>query len=202
MWRAAEEGDEAGLRALLASGAGEGVIEWTDLSGKTPLGAASQNGHLSCVELLLKAGAQVDSRDEFGLTPLNWASAMNYHSVVSALLAAGAQVDLANNNGWTPLMIAAFCGHSAVATLLLDAGGNRVLKNSYGKTALDSATQEYKAEVAEILREHERLELVVRPEVVARSALALPAELAELCGDFVFMTAARRALEERQRAAQ
>ena len=86
-----------------------------------------------------------------------------------------------------------------MATLLLDGGANRELKNSDGQTALDIATQVDKAEVAEILREHERLELVVRPEVVARSALALPAELAELCGDFVFMTAARRALEATQK---
>ena len=89
-----------------------------------------------------------------------------------------------------------------MATLLLEAGANRDIKDSDGKTALDIATQYDIAEVADILREHERLELVVRPEVVARSALALPAELADLCGDFVFMTAARRALEARQRAAQ
>jgi hypothetical protein len=85
-----------------------------------------------------------------------------------------------------------------VARLLLDAGANREHRDNYGRTALDLATLCNKAEVVAIINEHERLETVVRPEVVACAGIAMPPELAELCGDYVAMTPERRTIQARQ----
>lgn len=163
-----------------------GWFDWT------PLHAASVNGHLSCAELLLNAGATADCRDRLGLTPLHWATNKNHLSVVSALLAADAQVDLADGAGSTPLMSAARNGRSEIAKLLLDGGADRELKNDRGQTALDLVGHGSKDEIIVILREHERLERVVRPAVVAVLSPILPAELAEECGDFVHFPKKRR----------
>lgn len=163
----------------------------------TPLDIASVQGHLSCVQLLLEAGAEKNCKDGYGKSPLNLASTNNHPSVVSALLAAGAESDLADDNGWTPLIRAACYGRSEVARLLLNAGANRQLRNNAGKTALYLAIEYKRDEVAAILREHQRLEHFVRPEVVYGSGRALPCELAELCGDYATLTPARRAFHAR-----
>lgn len=99
-------------------------------------------------------------------------------------------------------MAAAAKGNSQVVRLLLEAGANRGFRDNAGDTAHDWAIQMKKDEVVAVLREHERLELVVRPEVAACSGRALPCELAELCGDYVVVTPGRRALEARTRAKQ
>jgi ankyrin repeat protein len=195
---AAAEGNEAGVREQLARGAGPAVIDFRGHCGWTPLIVASANGRERCVELLLEAGAQLEAMGGGGWTALFCASFLNYPAVVSILLAAGARVDSASDFSWTPLMNAAYHGNSEVVRLLLDAGANRELRNTDGRTALDIATLGNKAVAVAILNEHERLETVVHPEVVACSGLALPAELAELCGDYVAMTRERRAIQARQ----
>ena len=116
----------------------------------------------------------------------------------SILRAAGADVDTCDAQGYTPLMIAAHNNYWMVM-LLLEEGATIDLKNNRGETALDIAITKNNVSVIGILMEHERLELVVRPDVVTCSGVALPVELAELCGDYVCMAAARRAIENRQR---
>jgi ankyrin repeat protein len=199
---AAAEGNEAGVREQLARGAGPAVIDFRGRYGMTPLIAAAYNGRERCVELLLEAGAQLEARDVTGWTALYCASFYNYPAVVSILLAAGAQVDSVNDLGWTPLMWAAVDGHSEVVRLLLDAGANRENKNIHGMTALGIATRFNHAEVVAIINEHERLETIVRTEVVACSCVVIPIELAELCGDYVAMTPDRRAVDARQKQQQ
>jgi ankyrin repeat protein len=196
---AAERGDEAGVREQLARGAGPAVIEFRGNDGMTPLMTASRHGRERCAELLLEAGAELEAMDWDGWTSLCYASYWNRPAVVSLLLAAGAQVDSATDIGWTPLRNAAYHGHSEVVRLLLDAGANRELRDNHHRTALDLATQYNKAEVVAILNEHERPETVARTEVVACSGLALPTELAELCGDYVAMTPERRAIQAKQK---
>lgn len=192
IFAAIKNGDAARVRELLSAG-DEGILELDDNWGRTPLMIASDRGRDSCVELLLKAGADCDDKFNDGHeTPLYFASARNHPSTVSVLLAAGASVDSASNDGWTPLMEATHFGYSAVVRLLLDGGANIELKNIHGQTAFDIATRNKQAEVVAILREHERLEKVVRPAVVGALDPFLPVELAELCGRFIFCTRRRK----------
>lgn len=88
LWKAAREGNLAGVQAALAAG--------VDVNSPTPYGAtalsfASDRGHLPIVVLLLEAGANPNVKDTFyGATPLTWATSNEHFEVLSALLAAGA----------------------------------------------------------------------------------------------------------------
>ncbi|XP_019644941.1 PREDICTED: ankyrin-2-like [Branchiostoma belcheri] len=63
---AADGGDEEKVTELLRQGVD---VNCTDLGLYTPLHCAASGGHVGVAKLLLKAGAQVDSRDRFGETP-------------------------------------------------------------------------------------------------------------------------------------
>lgn len=89
LWKAAREGDLAGVRAALEAG--------VDVNAATPYGAtalsfACDRGHLSIVTTLLEAGGDPNVKDTFyGATPLTWARTNEHFEVLTALLAAGAE---------------------------------------------------------------------------------------------------------------
>eukprot|EP00058_Branchiostoma_floridae_P025876 XP_002611366.1 hypothetical protein BRAFLDRAFT_73238 [Branchiostoma floridae] len=97
--------------------------DWQDRQRKsTPLHCAASGGHVGVADLLLKAGARVDSRDEFGATtPLHKAASGGHVGVTKLLLKYGARVDSRELFGVTPLHKAASGGHVGVAKLLLKA---------------------------------------------------------------------------------
>ena len=78
-------------RRLIKAGADVNVI---NKYGVTPMFIASQNGYLEIVDLLLEAGADVNTaHKESGLTPL-WIAAQQGHSeIIRRLLKAGADVN-------------------------------------------------------------------------------------------------------------
>jgi len=111
-------------------------------AGWTPLITASVNGYISIVEMLLKAGANIDLANEDGLTPLNIASqSKNNLTVVEALLKAGANMDIANKDGETPIYIASMRDNLPVFELLLKAGANVDIANKDGETPINKASQ-------------------------------------------------------------
>uniref|UniRef100_A0A8C6PTZ0 Uncharacterized protein n=1 Tax=Nothobranchius furzeri TaxID=105023 RepID=A0A8C6PTZ0_NOTFU len=56
------------------------LISTTD-SGQTPLHLAASEGLLECVEILVKAGADVLAKDSMGLTPLDTARILCHRKV-------------------------------------------------------------------------------------------------------------------------
>lgn len=119
---AANQGDLARLRALLAAG--------VDLeargAGWTALHNAAIFGRTKCLEALLAAGASVHSFDDHsGLTPLHFAS-WNGHAVcVRALIAAGADVNCeCGHFGHTPFSLALEYRRRRILKILLRAGAD------------------------------------------------------------------------------
>ena len=58
---------------------------------------------MEALKAQVKAGADIDKKDQFATTPLHWASALGKIDAVKYLLSEGADVNLANNEGVTPL---------------------------------------------------------------------------------------------------
>jgi uncharacterized protein len=96
------------------------------------LALAAQKGKVSCLECLLRAGAEVDLSNLNGSTPLIQASHFGHSEVVHLLLLHRASVNIRNNKGTTALMRAAQEGHrqgnlTYISTIYYVAMGVRVL---------------------------------------------------------------------------
>jgi ankyrin repeat protein len=98
----------------------------------TALSIAASCGQEVAVQLLLRAGAQVNKVDYAGRSPLysaaadhgsadaNWGG--DHTAVVELLLDAGADANWRVEDGSTPLMVAAQEGHETVVAALLRPG--------------------------------------------------------------------------------
>ena len=117
--------------------AGGEVNEHDEENGSTPLHAASREGHVEVVDLLIRAGGDVNKQNESGFTPLHYASANG--QVVERLIQAGGEVNTRSSDGWTPLHSASIGGHVEVITALLAAGADKTLKDERGETPHDWA---------------------------------------------------------------
>ncbi|KAK4182741.1 ankyrin repeat-containing domain protein [Podospora australis] len=122
IWHAAAKGEVEALRFLIQKGS-EIEALCGDLQS-TPLSIAAENGHHGVVELLLDAGATVDSTNLERQTPLHLSVYEGHELVVRLLLAKGANVERAGENEHTPLMVAAHRGHAAIVRVLLANGAD------------------------------------------------------------------------------
>lgn len=109
--------------------------------GVTALMMASESGFSKVVDMLLKAGADVDTTNKtFGATALMLASGCGEANVVETLLAAGADTEVKNMSfGATALMLASDGGHCKVVEMLLASGAKIDAQNTTGSTALQLA---------------------------------------------------------------
>jgi len=103
-------GQERMVKALLHRGASRVA---RDNSMRTPLHAASLEGHLGCARRLLgKPGAylltpdEVNAADGRGCTPLHYAAQYNHANLCGMLVAAGARLDAVTTHGLSPLAVA------------------------------------------------------------------------------------------------
>ncbi|XP_059840894.1 ankyrin repeat and SOCS box protein 12-like [Hypanus sabinus] len=88
----------------------------------TPLRLAASKGHLSCLEVLLRHGAEVDSLDVKAQTPLFTAVSGRHLYCVQALLRAGANPNGSIYNNCSPLLTAAREGDAEILWALLEHG--------------------------------------------------------------------------------
>jgi hypothetical protein len=102
--------------------------------------ASNPKQTLAMITALLKAGAEVNSRDEYGSTALSWASYRGNKDLVKLLLAQpGIKLDETNLDGETALMVAAENGYSEIVEMLLKAGANVSITDQAGATAITRA---------------------------------------------------------------
>uniref|UniRef100_A0A0G4GJB0 MYND-type domain-containing protein n=1 Tax=Chromera velia CCMP2878 TaxID=1169474 RepID=A0A0G4GJB0_9ALVE len=150
LFRAAEAGDEAKVKALLAGGT---PINWADEGGRTPLWVAAWHGHHNVVERLLRAGADKNKASNNGVTPLFIAAEKGHKDVVCTLLTEGADTDKADINQATPLFKAAEHGHQGIVKSLLEAGANKNKSMMNAVTPLSMAAQKgHRGVVCELLK--------------------------------------------------
>ncbi|KAK3310943.1 uncharacterized protein B0T15DRAFT_519936 [Chaetomium strumarium] len=134
----AEHGDEVLLSFLLNLVRVE-INSTNDLRYPPPLVYAAKKRHAAVMELLLEAGADVDSVDGTRRTALLYAAANRDERIVKLLLDGGADPEAKDPSGRTPLSLTPELGNESIAKLLLDWGADVDSKNEYGRTPLSYA---------------------------------------------------------------
>ena len=107
----------------------------------TPLHAALDMGHLSTAMLLLRRGADMESRDFANRTPLHMASYRGHAEVVSWLIDCGVNLSAESDDRETPLYLASKYGRQDAARLLLEHSADPNYQNAEGLTPLRAAWQ-------------------------------------------------------------
>ncbi len=83
-----------------------------------PIHSAVASGDIGVVEALVRAGTDLDARQQGGYTPLMGAAAQGASTIVERLLAAGARRRLADDDGRTASDHAVATGHDGLVDLL------------------------------------------------------------------------------------
>ncbi len=122
-----------------------------DERNRTPLMAASANGHVPLVKLFLSKRPDLGARSDTGDTALITASAKGRVEVVKLLVSKGADPNVKNKNDESALTLAARAGHTAVVEELLRAGANIRAINARGNSALALAAYKGYADIVKLL---------------------------------------------------
>ena len=114
----------------------------TNSFGNTALIEATQFGHTSIAEILIKAGANINAKDSRGMTALMMAAQFGRTSIAETLIRVGAEVSGRTRSfGRTALMMAATSGHTSIVEKLIKAGADVNVKDHRSMTALMMAAQ-------------------------------------------------------------
>lgn len=132
--------DVKGLSALIAQGV-DVKRPSKNSQGRTLLFSAATEGKIAMMDVVLKAGADPNAKDESGMTALRhvaW-TGKNPVNVTRRLIAAKADVNLTADDDWTPLIQVMYADPGVavpVAQLLLQAGADASIVNNEGNSAL------------------------------------------------------------------
>ncbi len=147
LYYAVRGGQESMVKVLLDHGATETLTTGpVSNSGSTILHCAMIKPNLTIVEMILKAGVDVNGRDLIGDTALHGlvrSGPQPLEQTVSLLLNLGAEINMVNNDSDTPLHLAVSHDRLRIAQMLLDAGADPRLMNVYGQTPLTMALFRY-----------------------------------------------------------
>ncbi|XP_024302133.1 ankyrin repeat domain-containing protein 6 isoform X26 [Homo sapiens] len=146
---AAYKGQTENVVQLINKGARVAVTK----HGRTPLHLAANKGHLPVVQILLKAGCDLDVQDDGDQTALHRATVVGNTEIIAALIHEGCALDRQDKAGNTALHLACQNSHSQSTRVLLLAGSRADLKNNAGDTALHVAAALNHKKVAKILLE-------------------------------------------------
>jgi ankyrin repeat protein len=120
--------------------------------GTTPLHWAVHNSDSAGVDRLIKAGADVNAKNDYGSTPISEAVEAGNPVILEKLLKAGANPNSAGPDGMTPLMIVARNTNTKLAKLLLDHGANpNAVEQQRKQTALMWAAAQGQAAMVKLL---------------------------------------------------
>lgn len=146
--KAAENGDLAGVRSALQSGAN---VNSRDAEGMTPLMYGVAGGSDEVVSALLAAGANVDAQSDKGYTAAAFAVVGNKPAMVKKILARGGDPNL-TISGVPLLIFAALKGFTECGQALINAGADVNFKMSNGNSALSVARDKNFPEFVKMLQ--------------------------------------------------
>ncbi|MCW7460208.1 ankyrin repeat domain-containing protein [Leptospira bandrabouensis] len=128
-------------------------VNEVDEHNYTPLFWAVQGGSIDFVKSIVKAGADLEARNEFGQTPLILAVLVKNEMMVQELISLGSDINCADSlEGQTPLILAARDGSLEIVKILLKNKANPNLKNKKGQSALSLALDSGHKEIADLLK--------------------------------------------------
>jgi ankyrin repeat protein len=119
--------------------------------GEAPLHWAAMLGYEKTIEILLKAGADVNMQHDLYWTPLHFAARNGQEKSAELLVRAKADVDIADCSQWTALQLAVVYGDQKTAEVLLRANANVNTQTDRGITALHNATLCEDPEIVDLL---------------------------------------------------
>ncbi|KAF1621169.1 UNVERIFIED_CONTAM: Ankyrin repeat domain-containing protein 6, partial [Eudyptes robustus] len=144
---AAYKGQVENVVQLINKGAKVAVTK----HGRTPLHLAAHRGHLHVVQVLLKAGCDLDIQDDGDQTALHRAAVVGNTDVIATLIQEGCALDRQDKDGNTALHEACWHGFSQSAKVLVKAGANVLAKNKAGNTPLHLACQNSHSQSTRVL---------------------------------------------------
>ncbi len=112
---------------------------------------AAREGDRKMAKRMLKAGSDVNEKDEDGSPALVLAAQCGHTAVARLLLDKGADFNLTDQSGWTPLQHAAARDRREIMELLLRAGADPDAKSDDGSTPLRAAYRENRLEAMKLL---------------------------------------------------
>uniref|UniRef100_A0A665X690 Ankyrin repeat and SOCS box containing 2a, tandem duplicate 1 n=1 Tax=Echeneis naucrates TaxID=173247 RepID=A0A665X690_ECHNA len=130
------------------------LVHRCNLRNQTALPLAAEQGNVSCVDFLLKNGANPNIANKDQETPLFTACQHPNTAVVNLLLRFGAQVNRCCRQGLTPLHEACRHGHLQLCKMLLKAGASPGTRNIYGIQPLFTAAQDGHVDVIHLLAQN------------------------------------------------
>ncbi|KAE8449006.1 hypothetical protein EG329_008594 [Mollisiaceae sp. DMI_Dod_QoI] len=180
---AARRGKSTSINVLLDNGA---AIEGVNDGDYAPLMCASYECHAQAVDVLLKRGANPNSRDKEGFSgsPLLLASGRNDLGIetMKLLVQYGADVNPTFHKlGWTPLLKASDMGNDGEVEYLLSVGGDPNVKDYAQRTPLRYATHHARERSVQMI-----LDAGAEREAIFDDELR-PVHLAAICGNYKIM---------------
>ena len=128
-------------------------VNHKDEDGFTAVLCAVRQNYSDVVEVLIDAGAGIETKSKYDSSPLLFASSSGHLDIVKMLVEAGARMCVTVNNGITCLMLAANFGHTETVRYLVglkDVDVNHENENN-GSTALHCAVQGGHVDVMRVL---------------------------------------------------
>ncbi|ALD92913.1 Ankyrin repeat [Cupriavidus gilardii CR3] len=115
------------------------------------LHAAAAQGDAAAIALLLKQGANLETRDDSGATPLLIATRHNHIDAARALIDAGANVNAKDRIQDSAYLHAGARGYNEILKMTLTHGADLKSTNRYGGTALIPAAERGHVQTVRIL---------------------------------------------------
>lgn len=131
LWLACTRNDAQPIRSLLQRGISPNFYH----TGQTPLVTACLHSTTEVVQLLIDAGAEVNTPDRMGISPFSAACAKGNFEAVQLIRSRITDIDAVGPKGTTPLMLAAGGGHRDIVEFLLREGADPHKKDANDRDA-------------------------------------------------------------------